>query len=55
MRQIHCRRELSLTIHPVVLGSGKRLFGAAESPREMELVSSQTTGKGSVMLSYRTS
>ncbi len=47
--------ELSLTIHPVVLGSGKRLFGASESPRDMQLVSSRTTGKGSVMLSYRAS
>jgi dihydrofolate reductase len=45
--------ELSLTIHPILLGSGKRLFGHAESPRGMELVSSRTTTKGSVMLRYR--
>ena len=44
---------LSLTIHPVVLGSGKRLFGESEEPRGMELVDSKTTTKGSVMLRYR--
>ena len=45
-----------VTIHPIVIGSGKRLFGAAESPFGMELVgSATTTSKGSVILRYRAS
>ncbi len=47
--------QLSLTIHPVVLGSGKRLFGESDVPRGLDLVSSKATGKGSMMMSYRTS
>jgi dihydrofolate reductase len=33
--------ELRLMVHPVVLGSGKRLFGAAEDLKRLRLVSSQ--------------
>jgi dihydrofolate reductase len=43
---------LMVTIHPVVLGSGKRLFGEADEPRGMELVESRTTSRGSVILRY---
>jgi dihydrofolate reductase len=44
---------LMITIHPVVLGSGKRLFGETDEPLGMELLDSKTTSKGSVMLRYR--
>jgi dihydrofolate reductase len=45
--------ELMVTIHPIVIGSGKQLFGAAESPFGMELVGPPTTTtKGSVILRY---
>lgn len=47
--------ELMLTIHPVVIGSGKRLFGESASPRGMQLVDSKTTSVGSVILRYRPS
>jgi dihydrofolate reductase len=47
--------QMLLTIHPVVLGTGKRLFGNSDAPLGMELVDSQTTTKGSVMLTYRPS
>ena len=45
--------ELELTVSPLVLGSGKRLFGAAPDVRRLELVSTVPTSTGSVMLRYR--
>jgi dihydrofolate reductase len=45
--------ELELTMSPLVLGSGKRLFGPATDVRRLELVSSVPTSTGSVMLRYR--
>ena len=45
--------ELELTVSPVVLGSGKRLFGPATDVLRLELVSSVPTSTGSVMLRYR--
>jgi dihydrofolate reductase len=41
--------EFLLMIHPIVLGSGKRLFGAADKVVELTLTGSQTTKTG-VML-----
>jgi dihydrofolate reductase len=45
--------ELRLMIHPVVLGSGRRLFenGTAQAP--LELVHSQTFSTGVLNLTYR--
>ena len=45
--------ELRLMIHPVVLGSGRRLFedGAAQAP--LELIASQTFSTGVLNLTYR--
>ena len=40
-------------IHPVVLGSGKRLFREASDKSELELVDSRTTGTGVLILTYR--
>ena len=45
--------ELELTLSPLVIGSGKRLFGETPDLRRLELVSSVPTTTGSVMLRYR--
>jgi dihydrofolate reductase len=44
--------ELRLMVYPVVLGSGKRLFGEASDKKRLELVSSQTVGDGVEILVY---
>ncbi|MEN3537413.1 dihydrofolate reductase family protein [Microbispora sp. ZYX-F-249] len=44
--------ELVLLIHPVVLGSGRRLFDET-SPESFELVDSTTTRTGVVIATYR--
>ena len=45
--------ELELTVSPLVIGSGKRLFGEAPDVRRLELAGSVPTTTGSVMLRYR--
>jgi dihydrofolate reductase len=46
--------ELVLLIHPLVLGSGRRLFPEAGcSPSTFELVDSATTRTGVVIATYR--
>lgn len=45
--------EYRLFTFPVVLGTGKRLFGSGTVPAMFRLVSSKTTGKGVVMSVYR--
>ena len=45
--------EYRLWTFPVVLGSGKRLFGSGGMPEELELVKSATTPGGVVMSKYR--
>jgi dihydrofolate reductase len=45
--------EYFLVVFPIVLGSGKRLFGEAEQPRKLRLVDCRATGTGGVMLTYR--
>jgi dihydrofolate reductase len=44
--------ELRLMVFPVVLGSGKRLFGAASDKKSLRLTSSQTVGDGIAILVY---
>ncbi len=44
--------ELRLMVFPVVLGSGKRLFGPAEETTSLKLTSSQTVGDGIAILVY---
>jgi dihydrofolate reductase len=44
--------EYRLWIHPVVLGSGKRLFGAGAVPAALRLTATQTTSTGVVVNSY---
>lgn len=45
--------ELLLCVHPVVLGSGVRLFGHDPEPRRLRLVHSRSTGTGVVISTYR--
>jgi dihydrofolate reductase len=45
--------ELKLMIHPILVGSGKRLFGEAEEQRKLELVDSKTFSTGVLYLTYR--
>jgi dihydrofolate reductase len=44
--------ELRAFVYPVVLGTGKRLFGDGTRPAALELAESVTTGKGGVYLRY---
>lgn len=43
---------LRLFIHPLVLGSGKRLFGDLDAPRSLTLTGCDTTPMGSLVVSY---
>jgi dihydrofolate reductase len=45
--------ELRLMVFPVVLGSGKRLFGDTTDKKPMQLVDSRTVGDGVAILVYR--
>ncbi len=45
--------ELQLMVHPVVLGSGKRLFDEGADPTSLELVDSRAFSTGVVFLTYR--
>jgi dihydrofolate reductase len=47
--------ELRLMVHPVILGSGKRLFEDGGEMETLKLVSSQTFETGVVSLAYRPS
>jgi dihydrofolate reductase len=45
--------ELRLMVHPVVMGSGKRLFEEGGDSKTLELVDSKTFKTGVVYLTYR--
>jgi len=45
--------ELFLMVHPIVLGSGQRLFGPADQPLSLGLVDVTTTGSGVTLATYR--
>jgi dihydrofolate reductase len=45
--------EYQVMVHPVVLGTGKRLFRDDGSRRLLRLVDSTTTGTGVLLLRYR--
>lgn len=47
--------EYRLLTFPVILGTGKRLFGAGAVPATLKLVNSSTTSKGVVVSVYRRS
>jgi dihydrofolate reductase len=44
--------ELRLMIFPVILGSGKRIFGETEDKKRLKLADSSTVGAGVVVLTY---
>jgi dihydrofolate reductase len=45
--------ELRLMVHPIVLGSGRRLFEQGNGPIPLELIESQTFASGVLNLTYR--
>jgi dihydrofolate reductase len=44
--------ELRLMVFPVILGSGKRLFGTTTEKHRLQLASSQVVGDGIAILTY---
>ena len=44
--------ELRLFVHPLLLGTGKRLFRDVPRPRDLRLLSTSTTSRGTVALRY---
>ena len=44
--------EVRLTVFPVVLGAGERLFGETENPKALRLVDSRTIGDGLTHVTY---
>jgi dihydrofolate reductase len=45
--------ELRLMVFPVILGSGKRLFGDTTDKKPMQLTDSKTVGRGVTILTYK--
>ncbi len=45
--------ELKLMIHPILVGSGKRLFEEGEEQTKLELMDSRTFSTGVLYLTYR--
>lgn len=45
--------ELTLMIHPVIVGAGKRLFSGDDALLRMNLIDSRITGSGVAILTYR--
>jgi dihydrofolate reductase len=45
--------QLNLMVFPVVLGSGKRLFGDTSDKKRLQLVESRTVGDGVAILIYK--
>lgn len=45
--------ELHLMVFPVLLGSGKRLFGETSDMRRLELADTKTVGDGVLILTYK--
>jgi dihydrofolate reductase len=44
--------ELRLMVFPVVLGSGKRLFGESDDKKRLQLTSSKVVGDGVALMTY---
>ncbi|HEV2030313.1 MAG TPA: dihydrofolate reductase family protein [Candidatus Dormibacteraeota bacterium] len=45
--------ELRLMVYPVVLGTGKRLFGDSSDMKRLRLTDSKTVGDGIIILTYQ--
>lgn len=50
--QHHLIDRMELIIHPVTVGSGKRLFGSGTQPATWKLVDSKVTSSGVIFASY---
>lgn len=48
----HLVDELRLFVHPLLLGTGKRLFRELPAPQALRLMDSSTTAMGTLVLSY---
>jgi len=48
----HLVDELRLFVHPLLLGTGKRLFRELPAPRSLRLMDFSTTALGTLVLSY---
>jgi dihydrofolate reductase len=46
--------EYLLVIHPLVLGTGRRMFAEGVPPRDLRLTDCKTTGRGVVIATYET-
>lgn len=53
--EAHLVDELLLMIHPVVLGSGRRLFVDPGPPADLRLLKAEPTPTGGVIVAYETS
>ena len=45
--------QLNLMVFPVILGSGKRLFGETIPPKTLQLAESKTVGDGVAIMIYK--
>ena len=52
LMQLNLVDEYELWIHPLVLGSGKDLFGGGIPKTALKLIDTKTTGSGIVVLTY---
>lgn len=53
LMQNHLVDEYQLMVHPIIVGSGKRLFRDDNVMQSLELIDSKTTGTGVLILNYR--
>jgi len=53
LRQEDLLEELRLMVHPIVVGSGKRLFEEGSDQKALQLVASKTFSTGVLYLTYQ--
>jgi dihydrofolate reductase len=53
LREHNLVDEYRLMVHPVVLGTGKRLFDGGDAPTDLALVESRKVGPDVLLLIYR--
>lgn len=51
--KIHLVDEITLAVHPIILGAGKRLFEHIPTRIPLQLIDSKAYPSGLVMLTYR--